>query len=134
MNRTARVGAAAAVAAVTGLWMAGCTGAAPPTTPESDQTARPVVDHQGYGAIRFGDTRADLERDHGLTQRPGDCAPRLPGHPEISPVLDPDARLALVWVNPPLQTPVGLGVGPPVAAVRRAPPAAAAITDHPDTL
>jgi len=133
MNRTARVGAAAAVAAVTGLWMAGCTGAAPPTTPESDQTARPVVDHQGYGAIRFGDTRADLERDHGLTQRPGDCAPRLPGHPEISPVLDPDDRLVLVWVNPPLQTPVGIGVGTPVDAVRRAHPDAEELAAPPGT-
>src|SRR5690606_8300017 len=109
MNRTVRATAAVAVVAAAGLWMAACTDA-PPTN--VGQTTRPVlVDHQGYGSIRFGDTRADLERDHGLTQRPGDCAPRLPGHPEISPVLDREERLVLVWVNPPLQTAEGIGVG-----------------------
>src|SRR5690606_19074100 len=125
-------GAAAAVAAVAGLWMAGCTEAAPPATP--DQTPRPVVvDHQGYGTIRFGDTRAELERDHGLTQGTGDCAPRLPDHPELSPVLDRNDRLVLVCVNPPLQTPEGIGVGTPVDAVRRAHPDAEELAAPPGT-
>src|SRR5690606_19077567 len=76
---------------------------------------------------------ADLERDHGLTQGPGDCAPRLPDHPEISPVLDRDDRLVLVWVNPPLQTAEGIGVGTPVDVVRRVHPGAEELRAPPGT-
>lgn len=56
-------------------------------------------------------------------QDPGDCAPRLPEHPALSPVFEGD-RLVLLWVDPPLRTPAGLMVGSPVAAVRAAHPEA----------
>lgn len=101
--------------------LAGCTGTASPV-PHAQPTGDPrVVSHQGLAEIRFGDTREALEREHGLVQRPGDCAPRLPEQPALSPVFDGD-RLVLLWVDPPLHTPAGLAVGSPVEAVRAAHP------------
>lgn len=45
----------------------------------------PVIDHRGVADIQFGDRRGELEQQHRLTQGPGDCAPRLPDHPHLSP-------------------------------------------------
>jgi hypothetical protein len=114
------------VAIIAGL--AGCTGTTDPV-PGAQSTGDPrVVSHQGWDGIQFGDPRADLERDHGLAQQPGDCAARLPGSPEASPVFDERNRLVLVWVDPPLHTPAGLTVGSPVGAVREAHPDAEPLT------
>ncbi|MGH3682231.1 MAG: hypothetical protein ACRDT2_18500 [Natronosporangium sp.] len=99
--------------------LAGCTGTASPV-PHAQPTGGPqVVTQHGLAEIRFGDTRAALERDHGLVQEPGDCTPRLPEQPALSPVFDGD-RLVLLWVDPPLHTPAGLAVGSPVETVRAA--------------
>lgn len=104
--------------------LAGCTGTVDPAGPAAAPTQDPqVVSLQGLAEIRFGDTREVLERDYGLVQGPGDCAPRLPGQPSVSPVFD-GGRLVLLWVDPPLHTPAGLAVGSPVEAVRAAHPEA----------
>jgi hypothetical protein len=103
--------------------LAGCSGTADPV-PAALSTADPqLVSHLGWAGIQFGDSRADLARDHGLIQRPGDCAARLPESPALSLVLDGD-RLVLLWADPPLHTPAGLMVGSPVEAVRDAHPEA----------
>jgi hypothetical protein len=82
-----------------------------------------VVSHQGLAGIRFGDSRAGLERDHGLTQAPGDCGPGLPSSPWVSPVFEDD-RLVLLWAEPPVRTPEGITVGTPVGTARAAHPGA----------
>jgi hypothetical protein len=80
-----------------------------------------VVDYNGVGGIRFGTTSASLSRDYGMLTRPGDCGPRLPTMPQVSPVLVDD-KLALVWVSAPVHTPEGITVGSEVSAVRKAYP------------
>ncbi|MPZ26811.1 MAG: hypothetical protein GEV12_10235 [Micromonosporaceae bacterium] len=108
------------LAGLTGL--AGCTGTVDPAPEAASPSHDPhLVSQVGLAEIRFGDTREVLERDHGLIQEPGDCAPRLPDQPAVSPVFEGD-RLVLLWVDPPLHTPAGLAVGSPVAAVRAAHP------------
>lgn len=106
--------------------LSGCTGTAdlPAAQPAGDDPR--VVSHLGLAGtgIQLGATREVLAREHGLVQDPGDCAPRLPEHPALSPVFEGD-RLVLLWVDPPLRTPTGLMVGSPVAAVRAAHPEAA---------
>lgn len=99
--------------------LAGCAGAVerPPAAADDPR----VVSHLGRLGIQFGDSRAELERDHGLVQASSDCAPRLPEHPAVSPVFDGD-RLVLLWVDPPLRTPAGLMVGSPVEQVYEAHP------------
>lgn len=86
------------------------------TAPEPPAAGPALVTPQGVGELRVGDSRTELARDHGLTQRPGDCAPRLPDDPAVSPVFDQD-RLVLLWADAPLRTPEGVGVGTPVDAL-----------------
>jgi hypothetical protein len=106
-----------------GLVVLGLTGGATALTPSpaAESPAAGVADPdvvtpQGLAQIQVGDTGTDLERDHGLTQRAGDCAPRLPDHPAASPVFDND-RLVLLWADPPLRTPEGITVGTPVTTL-----------------
>jgi len=99
--------------------LAGCTGAVERLPAARDDPR--VVSHLGRLGIQFGDTRAELEREYGLVQVASDCAPRLPGHPAVSPVFDGD-RLVLLWVDPPLRTPAGLMAGSPVDQVYEAHP------------
>jgi hypothetical protein len=93
-----------------------CTGQAESAEP-AEPTGPAVVSDEGLGGIEFGQARADLEREYGLTEQPGDCAPRLPSYPGVSPVFE-DGRLVLLWAEPPLETPHGIAVGTPVGVVR----------------
>jgi hypothetical protein len=101
---------------------AGLVGCGDTANPAPAATEDPrVVSHLGRLEIQFGDTRAELQHDQGMVQRAGDCAPRLPGNPALSPVFDRD-RLVLLWVDPPLRTPSGVMVGTPVDQVLEAYP------------
>lgn len=118
------------IAATIGL--SGCTGATPSEPARAAQSAPSptqgeVVSYEGLADIRFGDARAELAHRHGMTQGPGDCAPRLPDRPDASPVFD-DGELVLLWADPPLHTPEGVMVGDPVAEVHSAYPDAEALT------
>jgi hypothetical protein len=126
MNRAIAVILAMSLAA---LGLGAATAVAQTTSPV--QVVDPdVVTPQGLARIEIGDARADLQRDHGLAQRPGDCAPRLPDHPSASPVFDDD-RLVLLWADPPLRTPDGIAVGTPVTEVRSTHPDAEPLTAPP---
>jgi hypothetical protein len=86
-----------------------------------------VVDFEGIGDIDFGATKADLT-SRGLLITPAEaCGPRLAGFGDVSPVFAGE-RLALLWVNPPLATPEGVGVGSSLADVKAAYPQATALT------
>jgi hypothetical protein len=121
---------AVSVALVAVLGLTGCADTAD-TAPLAADPA--VIDHRGLSDIPFGADRAELERRHGLTQGPGACTPRLPDHPEVSPVFDDRDRLVLMWANPPLRTPRGIAVGTPVDTVRTAYPDAEQLPAPPGT-
>jgi hypothetical protein len=125
MGRAVVVIMTVVLAATAGL--AACTGVADhaPAARQSDDPQ--AVSHLGLAGIRFGDRRADLERDHGLVQGTHDCAPRLPAYPQVSPVFEGD-RLVLLWVDPPLGTATGVTVGDPVAHARDTHPEAEELT------
>jgi hypothetical protein len=118
----------AAIAVVALAAVAGCGGQAERAATPALRTGQvAVVSHEGLAGIEFGDPRAELEREHGLTEQPGDCAPRLPSYPSVSPVFE-DGRLVLLWAEPPLRTPAGIAVGMPIARVREAHPEAVELT------
>jgi hypothetical protein len=75
-----------------------------------------IVTAKGLPDIEIGSQRVDLVRTQGMAQGPGDCAPRLPTQPAASPVFD-DNELVLLWADPPLRTPDGVGVGSSIADV-----------------
>jgi hypothetical protein len=83
----------------------------------------PVVTFDGVGDVAFGDTEQSLTA-RGLVSRPeAACGPVLTGQPGSTPVFADD-QLVLLWANPPLTTPEGIGVDSPVTAVRAAYPQA----------
>jgi hypothetical protein len=111
--------------------VAGCSatdsGSAEPVAVAAAGEKVDVVDFEGIGDIDFGATKADLAR-RGLLITPAEaCGPRLAGLGEVSPVFAGE-RLALLWVNPPLTTPEGVGVGSSLGAARAAYPQATALT------
>ena len=80
-----------------------------------------VVTFDGLRTIAFGDSAADLTA-RGLLTRPREgCGPQLADLPEASPVFL-DKRLVLLWANPPLTTPEGIGVDSSLADARAAYP------------
>lgn len=115
--------------AIAAVGLAGSGGTAPPTA-RSEPSDADVVRDTGLATVELGATRAELAREHGLTQGEGDCAPRLPEYASASPVLADD-RLVLLWAHPPLRTPEGLAVGSPVGDVRAAHPDAEELTAPP---
>lgn len=125
MRRTHAVVIGAALLAMT-AGLVGAAGSGQPV-PAATQLNQPVVTPDGLSGVEFGEDRAALTRDHGLRQGPGDCAPRLPEQPAVSPVLDRD-RLVLLWADPPVQTSDGFSVGTPIAQVRAAYPQAEELT------
>lgn len=125
MGRAIVVIMAVAMAGIAGL--AGCTGVADPAQTGRSPADPQAVSHLGLAGIRFGDSRADLARDHGLVQDADDCGPRLPAYPQLSPVFDGD-RLVLLWVDPPLRTDTGVAVGDPVRQARDTHPEAEQLT------
>lgn len=105
--------------------LAGCAAERPATSAVALAAPGAVVTLDGVGDIAFGDTAPALTA-RGLLSRPeGACGPVLTGRPETSPVFADDGRLVLLWANPPLTTPEGVGVDSPVADVRAAYPQAA---------
>ena len=122
-----------AVVVMTGLvatGLAGCSLAVAPTSQQA--TDPPVVTPAGFDEVTVGDLRGALTRDHGLREGPGDCGPRLPAYPSVSPVFDGD-RLVLLWADPPVRTAQGLSVGSPVAQVREVHPGAEELTAPADS-
>lgn len=123
---------------VAAVGLAGCGDRADPAGPAPESSAEAtgdpgVVSDLGLAGIRFGDTRADLARDHDLQEPgPGECAPTLPEHPQASPVFHA-GRLVLLWVDPPLHTPAGIMVGSPVPAARAAYPGAEELAAPPES-
>ena len=106
--------------------VAGCADRRPATSADRAvalSTPGPVVTFDGLGEVSFGDTEQDLTA-RGLVSRPeAACGPVLTKQPGTSPVFADD-RLVLLWANPPLTTPEGVGVDSPVADVRAAYPQA----------
>jgi hypothetical protein len=93
-------------------------------TSAAPATRTDVVDFDGVRDVRLGQSEADLTA-RGALARPVDaCGPVLTAVHEASPVVA-NGELVLMWVNPPLETPEGVGVGTPVAAARTAYPQAA---------
>lgn len=79
-----------------------------------------VVHLGGVGELRLGETERELaDRGVVVVDVPG-CAPRAT-HSGAGPVFV-DGRLTLIWADPPLRTPEGLGVGSTIAEVRRVHP------------
>lgn len=129
MNR-ARVTLAMVTALLAAL--AGCAGDTATRPLASGQADPLVVSHEGVADIRFGDSRAELADEHGLTQGTGDCAPVLPDHPNVSPVFD-QGQLVLLWADPPLHTPEGIAVGTDLATVRATHPEAESLSAPQET-
>ena len=123
-----------AVILAAGLVTLGLTAATVVTqsTPPVEVNDSDVVTAQGLADVQVGDTRAELARDHDMAQGPGDCAPRLPDHPAVSPVFDDDL-LVLLWAEPPLHTPEGITVGTPVTTLQEIHPDAERMTAEPGT-
>ena len=114
---------------------AGCTASArrlPIVQPVFSQSATPgygpqVVQFAGFRDITFGEMRADLTAKGYLKTEGERCGPRLARTPELTPMFEGD-RLVMVWVNPPFHTPEGLGIGTPLAEVRRTYPTVRELT------
>jgi len=118
-----------ALAVCTVALVAGCEAdrEAPAPAPAPAQLAAApgpnVVTFDGLRTIAFGDSAADLTA-RGLLTRPREgCGPQLADLPEASPVFL-DERLVLLWANPPLTTPEGIGVDSSLADARAAYPKA----------
>ena len=89
----------------------------------STATRSGVVDFAGVSDVRLGQTDAELTRQ-GAMARPADaCGPVLTGAQAAHPVFA-DGQLVLLWANPPLTTPEGVGVGTSLAAAKAAYPQA----------
>lgn len=100
---------------------------APPSTSQSPSYGPNVVNYEGAANMRFGDTERDLT-DRGVVVRDlPQCGPRMAEQTGASPVFVA-GRLALIWADPPLRTPEGIGVGAPVANTRETYPAATELT------
>jgi hypothetical protein len=119
-----------ALAVGTAALVAGCEAdrEAPTPAPAPAQVAAAapgpnVVTFDGVRNIAFGDSATDLTA-RGLLTRPREgCGPRLENLPEASPVFL-DERLVLIWANPPLATPEGIGVDSSLTDPRAAYPKA----------
>ncbi|MEV0720410.1 hypothetical protein [Asanoa sp. NPDC050611] len=105
--------------------------AGPTTTSLASTTARSgVVDFSGVSDVRLGQSDAELTRE-GAMARPADaCGPVLTGVQAAHPVFA-DGELVLLWANPPLTTPEGVGVGTSLAAAKAAYPQATAMAAPP---
>ena len=100
---------------------------APSIAGSAGTTGSEVVDYEGIREIRFGDTEQELTARGLLIKDVPECGPRMKQPTGASPVFV-DGRLALVWADPPLRTPEGIGVGTSLTEMRSAYPQAAALT------
>ncbi|GIF78368.1 hypothetical protein [Asanoa siamensis] len=100
---------------------------ASPTASTASRTSG-TVDFTGVSDVRLGASDTDLTSQGALARPVNACGPVLTeadsraAHPVFA-----DGRLVLLWVNPPLTTPEGVGVGTPLATVRAAYPQATAM-------
>ncbi|GAA1879284.1 hypothetical protein [Asanoa iriomotensis] len=92
----------------------------------SSATRASVVDFQGVSGAPLGATDADLTSQGAMAKPANACGPVLTGVSEAHPVFA-DGQLVLLWANPPLKTPEGVGVGTSLAAAKAAYPQATAM-------
>lgn len=90
-------------------------------------SASDTIDFDGVRDVRIGETDAQLTADGDLTRPKEACGPVLTEISQASPVMA-DGRLVLLWADPPLATPEGVGVGTPLATAKAAYPQATTLT------
>ncbi|MEV4536825.1 hypothetical protein AB0J82_23880 [Asanoa sp. NPDC049518] len=86
-------------------------------------TSSDVVDFDGVRDVRLGQTDTELAQQGAMARPQEACGPVLTDVHEASPVFA-NGELVLMWVNPPLATPEGVGVGTSVEATKAAYPQA----------
>jgi hypothetical protein len=106
--------------------LSACTQAvkAPAQSPPSEELrpARTVVDFTGFGEIKVGTPRSDLDRF--LNQDLPGCNAQLRSYPQGSLVFSKDDRFVLMWFNEPMATAEGVTTGTPVSRVLESYPGA----------
>jgi len=100
--------------------------AATPTRPAN------TIDFTGVRDIELGETDAQLTSEGALTRPQAACGPVLTEISQASPVFA-DGQLVILWANPPLTTPEGVGVGTPLATAQAAYPDATTLSAPPGT-
>jgi hypothetical protein len=106
------------------------TSTASPTVPTNaaanTTTGSGVVDFAGVSGARLGQTDTELTSAGALTRPADACGPVLTGAKAAHPVFA-DGQLVLLWANPPLTTPEGVGVGTSLGTARTTYPQATAM-------
>ncbi|MDG4822347.1 hypothetical protein O7635_10845 [Asanoa sp. WMMD1127] len=93
----------------------------------SSATRSDMVDFDGVRDARLGQTDTELRQGGAMTRPVNACGPVLTGVSAAHPVFA-DGQLVMLWANPPLTTPEGVGVGTSVADTRAAYPEATTMT------
>jgi hypothetical protein len=112
-----------------------------PAAPGAPVSAAHKITAQGYGPLRVGMTRAEVEAALGPDSQPNaaggpepeSCDMFRPAHaPDGLLVMVEDGRLTSVWVsdNPAVESDRALNVGDPAAEVKRVYGAAAEVSPH----
>lgn len=96
-------------------------------TNASQPTRADVVDFDGVRDVRLGQSDTDLAQQGALARPVDACGPVLTDVRAVSPVFA-NGELVLMWVNPPLNTPEGVGVGTSISTAKAAYPQATPMT------
>jgi len=102
-------------------------GSAPARASTATNVSQNVVDFDGVRDVRLGQSDTELAQQGAMARPVAACGPVLTEVHEASPVFV-DGELVLMWVNPPLATPEGVGVGTSVATTQAAYPQATPMT------